>query len=390
MKNSTVLVIDDDLSTLQVISFVLEEDNQVVIARDGIRGLELATKKPYPDLILLDIIMPGIDGYEVIKQLKQNIETKYIPVIFLTCKHSNTDEARGLKLGAVDYINKPINLDLFKLRVGNQLERIQSNYKLKIAKKAAVNAKEVAEKANKAKSEFLANMSHELRTPMHGIVSFVNMSIDHPEDLTQEKALKYFGYIKTSADRLMGLLNDLLDLAKLESGKMEMNYSENTLKTIVDNCISEQQARLTELNVNIVWNMDSISGDGFFDAARISQVVTNYLSNAIKFTPQGKKIELLIAKKVIGNKQYSNKKGDSVPALLFSVKNYGKAIHIHELVLIFDKFEQGSGSITGTTKGTGLGLPICKEIIKAHSGKLWAENHPDGGAIFSFIIPVKQ
>ncbi len=242
-----------------------------------------------------------------------------------------------------------------------------------------------ANHANKAKSAFLANMSHELRTPMHGIISFANMGIDHPERLTQEVSLKYFGYIKISADRLMDLLNDLLDLAKLEAGKMDMNMSQGSLYDTAVKCISEQQARLTELNISIIWHPDSISGDAKFDATRIGQVITNYLSNAIKFTPQGQQQGQQIEIRIAPDKSFG-----SDPALLFSMRDHGKGIPIDENELIFNKFEQGSRSVAGVTGGTGLGLPICKEIITAHKGKLWAKNHADGGAVFYFIIPMNH
>lgn len=244
--------------------------------------------------------------------------------------------------------------------------------------------KEIAESANQSKSEFLANMSHELRTPMHGIMSFVNIGLKNPERLTINKALKYFGRIKTSADRLLSLLNDLLDLSKLEAGKMVMEYSSSSLESVAKSCIAEQQARLRELDKTVIWHPGTISGDGQFDPIRIGQVITNLLSNAIKFTPTGKNIDFLIA-----NAELDFDDGTKVPAFLFSVRDYGDGIPDSELELIFDKFSQSSSTKT-KAGGTGLGLAICKELINAHNGKIWVENHPEGGAVFKVMIPVKQ
>jgi PAS domain S-box-containing protein len=243
--------------------------------------------------------------------------------------------------------------------------------------------RDIANQANKAKSEFLANMSHELRTPMHGILSFVNMGLDKPERLTTDKTLQYFTHIKNSADRLLTMLNDLLDLSKLESGKMEMNYSDNVLLKIAQDCIAEQHARLTQLDKQVTWNKNSISGNGRFDPIRIGQVITNLISNAIKFTSTGNSIELSTTEVTMCS---VDKK--EIPSLLFSVRDFGKGIPVDELELIFDKFSQSSATKTNTG-GTGLGLAISKEIIDAHLGKLWAENHPQGGAIFKFTIPIK-
>lgn len=247
-------------------------------------------------------------------------------------------------------------------------------------------AQQKAEQANKSKSEFLANMSHELRTPMHGILSYANIGIEKINEVTAEKNLKYFTNIKMSGERLMVLLDGLLDLAKLEAGKMEMKFSEHSLKTIAQSCVAEQKARLDENNIEAFCESGDFMGDGVFDGVRIGQVITNFLSNAIKFTPKNNKIKFTISSTKL---QSLSTDKNNVDALLFSVRNYGKSIPDGECKLIFDKFVQGSDTTAGTTKGTGLGLPISKEIIDLHHGKIWAENHSDGGVVFSFIIPVE-
>ncbi|MFK5987087.1 MAG: PAS domain-containing sensor histidine kinase [Pseudomonadota bacterium] len=247
-----------------------------------------------------------------------------------------------------------------------------------------IKERDIANQANKAKSEFLANMSHELRTPMHGILSFVNMGLDKPKRLTQDKTLMYFSHIKSSADRLLAMLNDLLDLSKLESGKMEMNYSENSLMQIANDCITEQQARLSDLKKQIIWEPTSIIGNGVFDPVRIGQVITNLISNAIKFCHTEKTIQLSITEIT-----HNPTTGQEHCSLLFSVRDYGRGIPNNELELIFDKFSQSSTTKVNSS-GTGLGLAISKEIIGAHSGKIWAENHSQSGAIFKFTIPKQK
>lgn len=263
-----------------------------------------------------------------------------------------------------------------------------NNLESKVLKrtKELSEAQQKAEYANKSKSEFLANMSHELRTPMHGILSYANLGIEKTNEVTAEKNLKYFTNIKTSGDRLMVLLNDLLDLAKLESGKMEMTFCKHSLKTIAQICVAEQKARLDENNIEALCDTGDFMGEGIFDDVRIGQVITNFLSNAIKFTPKNNRIKFTISPAKL---QILSTDKNDVDALLFSVRDYGKGIPDGECELIFDKFVQGSDTTAGTTKGTGLGLPISKEIIDLHQGKIWAENHPGGGAAFSFIIPVE-
>lgn len=244
--------------------------------------------------------------------------------------------------------------------------------------------RDLANQANQFKSEFLANISHELRTPMHGILSFADFGLQNYATASHEKLEKYFSHIKISGVRLLSLLNDLLDLAKLESGQLELNYSPSSLNLITERCIAEQKARLIELDKTITWLPESISGVGVFDEELIGQVITNFLSNAIKFTPGGAAIELLIEKTEleINNEQ-------KIPALLFIIRDDGEGLAEDEFELLFDKFKQSS--VNKSQKGgTGLGLSICKEIIEAHSGNIWAENHFNGGAIFQFVIPVSE
>lgn len=267
------------------------------------------------------------------------------------------------------------------------LKYVQDLKELSSINNDLLKAKEQADMANKSKSDFLAKMSHELRTPMHGILAYAHIGLKKIGTSTPEQNLKYYTNIKYSGDRLVILLNDLLDLAKLESGKMEMNFSRHSFKDIVHNCILEQIERAKELNINIpcLDNCTCIYDIIQFDDKRITQVIANLLSNAIKFSPSGQSIDLIIDKTVL-----LKKNGEKAAAVLFSIRDYGCGIPEGKHELVFDKFTQCSDAIVETTKGTGLGLPICKEIIELHHGNIWAENHSDGGAVFSFIIPVEQ
>jgi len=240
--------------------------------------------------------------------------------------------------------------------------------------------KNVAEIANKAKSEFLANMSHELRTPMHGILSFSHFGLSRLDKVPVEKLGKYFLRINESGNRLLLLLNDLLDLSKLEAGKMEFEYVNADLEQVVESCIAEQQARLNEMNLKV--KLDSIHPIANFDKLRIGQVITNLLSNAIKFSPADSLIKIEIKPGHLKSKQ-----GSLIKALQLSVSDAGCGIPEDELETVFDKFIQSSKTKT-SAGGTGLGLSICSEIIKGHQGEIWVENNISGGASFYFLIPL--
>jgi signal transduction histidine kinase len=229
--------------------------------------------------------------------------------------------------------------------------------------------------ANAAKSEFLANMSHELRTPLHGILSFSNLGVKKHTTARSDKLLQYFNRINASGNRLLALLNDLLDLSKLEAGKMVLDIKPTSLMEVLEARINEQSALIKEKQLNLIWDKQASDIEVNIDVARIGQVVTNLLSNAFKFTPEGKKIHIQCLRL-----DYIDQ-----PAVQVVFQDEGIGIPADELESVFDKFIQSSKTKTNAG-GTGLGLAICKEIIGLHNGKIWAESEPGEGARFSFVL----
>ena len=246
-----------------------------------------------------------------------------------------------------------------------------------------VEAQRIAEEANKSKSAFLADISHELRTPMHGILNYADFGIRRISKAPKEKILEYFHEIAGSGNRLMTLINDLLDLAKLESGRMNYVMAEQDLNKIIITMAHEFHPILIQKSQELKVAGPEMTLMTALDIDRISQVLRNLLSNSVKFSDEGSEI-------VIRAKEETVKLEDREQTFLnVSVTDRGAGIPEQELEDVFDKFIQSTKTQT-VSGGTGLGLAISKQIIEDHDGKIWAENNPDGGAIFCFSIPKRS
>ncbi len=278
-------------------------------------------------------------------------------------------------------LNQSFNkmLDEIELK-DKELQRYTVNLEQLVAERTASleKALDQATQANASKSEFLSNMSHELRTPLHGILSFARIGLKKYETANADNLFKYFDRINTSGERLLALLNDLLDLSKLEAGKMQISKQKQSLLSIAKNCVAEQSASLNEKQQILLWENEICDTEAYFDSGLISQVMANLLSNAIKFTPERKVIKIRFSKI-----DYQNQ-----PAIQLSVEDRGIGIPKDELGCVFDKFIQSSKTKTNAG-GTGLGLAICQNIIDLHKGKIWAESIEAGGTRVSFILPVR-
>lgn len=258
---------------------------------------------------------------------------------------------------------------------------------LEQARLDAEASREAAERANLAKSEFLANMSHELRTPMHAIISFASFGVDKSDRAERDKLLHYFRNIQKSGSRLLALLNDLLDLSKLEAGKMDMAMAPVNAATLLADAIAEAEAFAQNRAVQLVLEADPARLSVNWDGPRVLQVVRNLISNAVKFSLADGKVTISAQCVVL---PAGRRAGDpQVPGIEIRVRDAGIGIPEDELETVFDKFVQSSTTKTGAG-GTGLGLAICREIILAHQGSIRAENNPapQSGTTFVVLMPV--
>jgi signal transduction histidine kinase len=235
---------------------------------------------------------------------------------------------------------------------------------------------ERANAALKAKSEFLSNMSHELRTPMHAILSYAKLGIDAVSVTKAPELEKYYSNIAKAGTRLLGLINNLLDLAKLESGKMPFSKVAGDFAGVLEEALLEMDPLMKEKSLTVSTEVSVASTKLIFDKQRMIQVMINLLANSAKFSPKGGRIEVSVRDGKLPNGE---------DALCCSISDCGTGIPESELEMVFDKFMQSSKTKTGAG-GTGLGLAICREIVEAHGGRIWAENRQPNGARFNFEI----
>jgi len=256
--------------------------------------------------------------------------------------------------------------------IGSQLGQVADRERRERDLRSAL---EQAESAARQKSDFLSNMSHEFRTPMHAIINYANLSLRALDRNELDRVRRSVGAIQVSGKRLLTLLNDILDLAKMEAGRFVCNIVQASLTTVVERALLEVEPLAAAKSIGLARHI-AHTDDLRFDEPRIAQVLVNLLSNAIKFSPPGCAINVYVEDANI----------DERPAVRCRIEDHGVGIPPEDLERIFDKFEQ-SCRTKNSAGGTGLGLPICRQIIAAHHGVIFAENRPGGGAAFAFTVP---
>jgi len=397
MEKAKILIVEDEAIIAMEIKSQLQGLGYEVtsIVDTGEKAIKKA-EEDKPDLILMDIRIKGeMDGIEAANQINSHSD---IPIIFLTA-FADEDKIKRAKLALpFGYLLKPVQnrdlkvtiemavyaseVNMERNQAQEALKKTNDQLEKKVEERTAdfKKAKEMAESANQVKSEFLANISHELRNPMHQIISYSKYGDEKYDNIADEKRQHYFKQIRKSSDRLMVLINNLLDLSKLESGQMDYQKKNIDLNEIIDEAISEFKPSLEEKRLEVKLENRKAAKLVCCDSFKIGQVLRNLLVNSIKFSSENQIIQI---NQVDSTMEID---GQSKPAVKISVIDEGVGIPEKELDSVFDKFIQSSKTKTGAG-GTGLGLSICKEIIEQHHGKIWAENNPDGGATFSFMLP---
>ena len=357
-----ILVVDDEPVNIQVLLNLLSVRNySVTTAYNGPETLALFEKGEKFDLVLLDVMMPKMSGYDVCQQLRAKYSLFDLPIVMLTAKNQVQDIVYGFHAGANDYVQKPFDKEELLARVKTLLEL-----------KGAMLA---ASAANKAKSLFLTNMSHELRTPLHAVVGLTDMLLKTPMDTQQRD---YTEKMRQASSTLLGIINNILDYSDIDAGKMKLYRSVFDLHPMVNDLADSYRQRYSDSNVELCVEWDaSIPPSLIGDPLRLKQVLFNLVDNAYKFTEHG---SITVRTSVV--------RSDPNNVLLdFVVEDTGIGMTQKQMEDIFAVFNQADNSATRKYGGTGIGLAITREMVELMGGKITVSGQEGKGTVFTFSCP---
>ncbi len=366
----TVLIVDDVDANVLLLKLMLSKAGyKTLTAYNGKDALHVIAKST-PDLILLDIMMPVMDGHEVAERLKKMPDKKDIPVIFLSALNSPEDIVKGFKNGAADYVSKPFNKDELLIRVKHQLSLVS-------AKRMIEKQKEELQKTVEARDKLYSLIAHDLRSPVGSlrmVMNALSMSVDR--DRLEEDMYEILMMGNRLAEDTFVLLDNLLKWTKSQTGRLKTVFQDNVevfslIKGELE--VAEVVAELKQINISLEGKTDARAR---IDQDMIKTVLRNLVNNAIKFSERGSEVKVVVK--------------DDGERILISVIDSGTGIKHEDLNKLFKTNIHISSYGTEKEEGSGLGLLLCKEFISRNNGTIWFDSEEGKGSTFSFDIPIQK
>ncbi len=364
-----VLVIDDEPTQRMLSREALEQRGyRVEEADSGEAGLELA-REFKPDLILLDVMMPGMDGFEVCRRIRIDPDLHRTPVVIVTALEDLDSIEIGFKAGATDFIAKPIVWPLLGYRLQFALRATRMETDL-------IVSRDEAERASKAKSVILANMGHELRTPLNAIIGFSEYLRDQARnEAGNEQTTEFLEDICFSGKRLLSTINNILEMANLEAGRIELDRNTIDLSNLLAGVMEKFQPAAAEKGISLdaPGLQDELLVFGDYDVLR--RAIGHIVSNAVKFTADGR-VEIGALRRPSGEVE-------------ISITDSGVGMTETEVMSIMEPFRQADNSLSREQEGSGLGVPLATALLRLHDGDLEIRSEPDIGTTVSIVLPAE-
>ncbi len=360
-----ILIVDDTPVNLQILFEYLNALGfRILIAENGEEALT-HTERGRPDIILLDIVMPGMDGFETCRRLKENERTKDIPVIFMTALSDTSKKIKGFEQGAVDYVTKPFNQE-------EVMARIATHLTIQRQKDELSDLNQKLSEVNAEKDKFFSIIAHDLKEPFNGLLGGTSFLAEYVDDLDKKTVKNLLEDLNRTSKAVFNLLENLLNWSRIQTGRIQRMPRRISINKIVENNIALSKHTAKAKGIRLA-NDIKANTVAYADESMIEAVIRNLLANALKYTENGGHVQITAE--------------DAGDLIQISLSDNGVGIEKEDIDKLFRTDIHHSTRGTAKEKGTGLGLILCREFVEKNLGKIWVESKRGKGTTFCFTLP---